>query len=197
MQVGLERAAVGPPDGLRDIDVNENHTRDPQVPGNRPSSAAERQLRRVNRDGFRGDGWCRRRNVGPAPVSQRGETSSRQTTRRSNPMLQIPNYSGQHPELTTPNRRVGPVRLSNSILPPWLDEHLPCWAFNHHAFGPLYTDHETGMTGRDCYRCGQWFAGTIPDGRKLMLRKAPAESSSAMAKVLHFFAGHHGKRAFR
>lgn len=112
-------------------------------------------------------------------------------------MLQIPNYSGRHPELTTPNRRVGPVRLSNSVFPPWLDEHLPCWALNHHAFGPLYTDHETGATGRDCYRCGQWFPGTIPDGRNLLLRKAPEKAPSAAVRGFHFWFGHHRKGAVR
>lgn len=112
-------------------------------------------------------------------------------------MLQIPNYSGRHPELTTPNRRVGPVRLTNSLLPPWFDTNLPCWLLSRHALGPLYTDHETGATGRDCYRCGQWFAGAIPDGRELLNRKEPARRPSAWARFVHACFGHHGRHAFR
>lgn len=112
-------------------------------------------------------------------------------------MLQIPNYSGRHPELTTPNRLVGPVRLSDSLLSPWLDEHLPCWALNHHAFGPLFTDPETHATGRDCYRCGRWFPGVIPDGRRLVAEQVPSMVVSKVDRGFHFWHWHHGKSAVR
>ena len=112
-------------------------------------------------------------------------------------MLHLQLSSGRHPELTTPNRLVGPVRLSNSLLSPWLDEHLPCWAWNRHALGPLFTDPDTNATGRDCYRCGQWFAGELPDGRNLLAERPEAEPVYTAARGFHVWLGHHGKSAVR
>lgn len=103
-------------------------------------------------------------------------------------MLTTTSYSGHHPELTTPNRRVGPIRLSMTLLPVWLDDMLPCWE-SRHAFGPLYTDPDNGATGRDCYRCGQWFAGPMPDGRKLLLQSTSDQTVRASDQLVHGFFG--------
>jgi len=112
-------------------------------------------------------------------------------------MLQIPNYSGRHPELTTPNRRVGRIYLSRTILPSWLDSRIPCWAGRHHAFGPLFTDPDTRRVGRDCYRCGKWFPAQAPETRILQVRRVEPQRESALHRLAHPFGGHHGRLHFR
>lgn len=102
-------------------------------------------------------------------------------------MLLNANYSGQHPELTTPNRRVGPISLSRTLLPSWLDERVPCWTESRHAYGPLFTDPDTGETGRDCYRCGKWFEGPLPDGRVILLEPLGSERPRAHHGFFDFF----------
>ena len=112
-------------------------------------------------------------------------------------MYQITTNSGRHPELTTPDRRVGPVSLAPTLLPTWLDSLLPCWTESRHAFGPLFTDPDTSATGRDCYRCGRWFSGPVPDGRKLLQMIAPEESVMVSQQVAQGFLGSHARRHLR
>lgn len=96
--------------------------------------------------------------------------------------------SGKHPELTSPNRRVGRVRLSSS-RPDW----LPCG--KHHAFGPLFTDPDTRTTGRDCYRCGEFFPAPIPDGRRIVLTDEPR--SHSIISAIRYCLGNVGRRLSR